>query len=1300
MRRRFRFVTVFAVAASFLLAALPALPAHARQPVAPAVSRPAATVYGTAADAVVLEAVLSKPRHGWFVELEAPPLVRSGLSVQSAREAVDRQQTTFFETARRRGLDIAERQRYQHLWNGVAVAAAADDVPALAQLPGVKAVYPIVEVALPDLMPAVPAMFSAVEQTGADRVHSELGFTGAGLLVGVIDSGIDYTHPDLGGGFGTGYKVVRGWDFVGDAFNADASSPAYNPVPQPDPDPLDCDGHGTHVAGIIAADGKVTGVAPGASLAAYRVFGCEGSTTSDVILAAMEQAYADGVDIINMSLGGAFLWPQYPTAVAANNLVSEGIVVVAAMGNAQEYGIFSGGAPGVGADVIAVASFENTLLHQPYVTVSDGETDYDAPYNAGTGAPVPPDEGELELVVAEPLLACEDAASAFLDNADDVAGKAVLIQRGVCSFHLKALAAQDAGAAAVVLYNNTTGVVTPIVAGETPITIPVIMLTQTDGDMIRYMVETAGDGAAVTLTWRDDLHVSPNPDANLVSAFSSYGLAPDLSLKPDIGAPGGGIYSTLPGEAYGSMNGTSMAAPHVAGAVALLLEARPELKNDVRQVRDLLQNTAVPQVWWGNPALGFLESVHLQGAGMLQIDAAIEATTAVSPGKLSLGDGSNTKQRTLTLTNAGDEPVTYALSMEEGIGTWGVHWIEGFFDFFVGAVTAGFLDEDGVPITTITVPAHGTATVTAVITPMAFDTDVYGGYIVFDPLEGSTTTLRVPFAGMAGSYQSVTVMHQWVPGFYPWLTYPDGTTLRKIDADGDRTFTLADGDEPYLVMHFDYGPSLVEIQVLDDEGEYVGTYLAQPYLPRNPTWDGYYTVSWDGTIEVDGRREAVDDGDYRLLLRVLKPLGNPEIPVHWEQFISPSFSIARGAAAVTDVLPEGVHYLQPGDELNVSFQALTDVESAQFFVVPDDPDGPSFGPVAMAEIEDTGVFSGSWTVPDGTEGMYGIRIEIEGPDDLATTVHANAVLLISIPPGKPVILTPAHQSVVKQTSVTVTGTAEPEAYVEVTAQSAGGDSVLGLARADTDGLWEAELQLSDGYWTLLATVYGHDGTSRVESDAVFVRVNTAPSPPPPPPPPTADEPEPQEDQDPPAPAAGPTFTDIDGHWAMEDIMFLADLGIVSGIGGGLFDPEGTVTRAQFARMLVLAVGWEPMADPVLPFTDAADIPDWAAGYVATAHARGVILGKPDGRFAPHEFITREEMAVMIARAIGLTESGDTGFTDNEFISDWARGPTRWLGEEGIISGMGDGTFAPKDYLTRAQGARVLAQFIRRIGPLL
>ena len=265
---------------------------------------------------------------------------------------------------------------FKTLWNGFSIEAKSgcdrEDPPVRlrqGRLPGPYARDPVTTKVSPDLA-------TALAMTGADIAQNELGLTGEGIKVAVMDTGIDYDHPDLGGGFGPGKRVFTGWDFVGDAYNADPTSPAFNPVPAPDPNPDDCNGHGTHVAGIVGANGAVTGVAPDVTFGAYRVFGCQGSVTDDIMIAAMERVLADDMDVLNMSIGDAFNnWPGSPTAAASDRLVKKGVVVVASIGNSGANGLYAAGAPGVGDDVIGVASYDNSHVGLTTFTVSpDGES--------------------------------------------------------------------------------------------------------------------------------------------------------------------------------------------------------------------------------------------------------------------------------------------------------------------------------------------------------------------------------------------------------------------------------------------------------------------------------------------------------------------------------------------------------------------------------------------------------------------------------------------------------------------------------------------------------------------------------------------------------------------------------------------------------------------------------------------------------------------------------------------------------------------------------------------------------------
>src|SRR5438445_4014276 len=302
----------------------------------------------------------------WFVELAAPSTSDGGTAATVATS-----HDAFKNAAQARGVNYAQRFEYGDLWNGFAVDASGADVSALRGLAGVKSLWPVATVSLPGPEAGdgeTIDLATAIQMTGADYVQNRLGITGKNVKVAIIDTGIDYDNPDLGGCFGPSCRVFTGWDFVGDDYDAGGKGPAL--VPHPGPDPKDCQGHGTHVSGIVGARGLVTGVAPDVRFGAYRVFGCGGSTSSDIILAAMERALGDHMDVINMSFGSDFQWPQYPTAVGADRLVTKhGIVVVASIGNRGANGLYSSGAPGVGANVIGVASFDNVKVQLPYFTV-------------------------------------------------------------------------------------------------------------------------------------------------------------------------------------------------------------------------------------------------------------------------------------------------------------------------------------------------------------------------------------------------------------------------------------------------------------------------------------------------------------------------------------------------------------------------------------------------------------------------------------------------------------------------------------------------------------------------------------------------------------------------------------------------------------------------------------------------------------------------------------------------------------------------------------------------------------------
>jgi minor extracellular serine protease Vpr len=861
----------------------------------------------------------------WFVELSSPPAVKG-----TSKATLKAERDAFKANAAAVGVKLTERYSYDSLWNGVSVSVAPSQVATLRSVTGVKAVYPVETLSLP---PSDSAgnnnidLKNAVGLTGADIAQTELGLDGSGVTIAIVDSGLDYTLPEFGGCFGPGCKVRGGFDLVGDAYNATPGS-AFDPVPHPDANPLPCDpdvadraevlgagtsdaAHGTHVAGIAAADGRghtdngqVVGVAPGAQLLAYRVFGCNGGTDSDVMAHAMELALADHADVLNMSIGAAFTnWPQYPTAVAADNLVDAGVTVVTSIGNSGVNGgqLWSAGAPGVGRKVIAVGSFDNTKATLPAFQV--GTTMYT--YNRASGSlATVPQSGGGELVATGTPATANDGCVAPLSTA--LAGKIALIRRGTCGFYNKAINAQRAGAIGVVLYNSGAGAfsptVAPVPAGAEAVTIPVAAITLTAGTSI-----FAGLGVNHTLSWTDQVLETPLATAGLISDFSSFGTDAELGLKPDLGGPGGQIYSTWPHQQFGGHNtigGTSMASPHVAGLAALILQSKNKSIGPA-MVRTLLMNTALPKGLNNDSANG-LEPTWRQGAGLAQIVDAVTTPAWVSPSKISLGEGTGGASQ-LTVTNAGTAPVTYDLSEVTTIGT-GPSTTAGAvypfnFTYLVGTDTATFSSPS------VTAPAGGSAAVNVNIQAGGWrDKSLYGGYVVLTP-RGGGVTLRVPYVGFFGDYQSLPVLTAANCGLPAVFQIKAGSSdgclgpgVSRLGAAG-ATFTLQGSDFPIFLFHLNHQVRRLNIQVFKADGSAVHpvfNYVTQQeFLGRNSAATTFFEFDWNGTRAQDNgvgngdHRKSLPNGRYILKLSVLKALGDAANSADWETFTTPPITLAR-----------------------------------------------------------------------------------------------------------------------------------------------------------------------------------------------------------------------------------------------------------------------------------------------------------------------------------------------------------------------------------------------------------------------
>jgi subtilisin family serine protease len=590
--------------------------------------------------------------------------------------------------------------RYQYSYDGIKVRAAGAKLAQLAALPGVVAVR--------SLRTFTRDNVNGVPYIGAPSAWQYSGATGVGQTVAVIDTGLDYTHANFGGSgdpqayidnnstvieagsFPTA-KVVGGYDFAGD--NYDAEGDLGPTTPTPDPDPLDCGAHGTHVAGTIAGFGVkadhstytgtydaatmanpadfvvAPGVAPEAKLVSLKVFGCEGST--DLVVDALEWVAAynvangNAIGVVNMSLGSSYGQADSADAVATDNLVATGVVVVASAGNSNAVPFITG-APATATSAISVAALDafpqipGATVSLPGPVVVNGINQ-----NAHPGLPV---SGDL-AVIAGPNDTVHAGLSLGCNAADygDVTGKIAVIRRGDCVFVQKGAAAQEAGAIGVIVVNrlDTPDGALPTFLGYNPeeFTIPMIGVAKgSAADLI------AADGAAATLAGSGS---QPNPTYQKIADFSSSGPRwGDNWLKPDVSAPGVNILSSLNGSGWNgtTYSGTSMAAPMTAGAAALVREAHPSWSP--LKVKGALSSTSD-----ASTAKILSYSPLRAGAGVIQVDKAVAtntfATTSDKTASLSFGyeapTGAYSETKTITITNTGDTDARYTLAASSAL---------------------------------------------------------------------------------------------------------------------------------------------------------------------------------------------------------------------------------------------------------------------------------------------------------------------------------------------------------------------------------------------------------------------------------------------------------------------------------------------------------------------------------------------------------------------------------------------------------------------------------------------------------
>lgn len=672
------------------------------------------------------------------------------------------------------------KQKYRSSLNGVAMELPANKVKSLLKSKVVKAIWPnqMIHVEPPAKSKNNTEAKKVANEVfpGINQLHAE-GLTGKGIKVGVIDTGIDYNHPDLTDAY-KGYRAqsgvdpktispsaVKGWDFVDN--DADPMETTYDDWKKSglaERDPLTGSTfytqHGTHVSGIIVGSGKnktdyaVTGVAPDADLYVYRVLGKFGSGKTEAVLGGIDKSVADGMDVINLSLGNSSNDPENIESIAVNNAVLSGVTAVVAAGNAGDRS-YTLGAPGASALAITVGAndtkTEITTTKGTFHGATDIKTDLKL-LGKGFG-----DNEESLAGSKAPIVQVPNYGTDSDYQSIDVKGKIAVVNRGIIALVDKIKFAKNHGAIAVILVNDVPGEgFIPTYLGSSYGLVPAFSMSYEQGTALTSKLDSAS-------TFSFDEMGKVVDEGSKLASFSSRGPARiTYDIKPEVTAPGVAVFSTVPSYmhgadqlgkyeyAYDHLSGTSMATPNVAGVAALLLQDNPNLTP--AQIKETLMNTADP--------LNGSYSVFEAGAGQVDPYEAIHSKTRIEimdetkgiydkkgnlksikdlTGALSFGvfapAGTNiSDQRSLTIYNNSNLAKTYDAKVT-------------FQTDRRGSLDA---DDNGVMIVTeksIKVNANSKKKSTVSITiPKSAKLGIYEGFITYTNQQNSDETFQVPFA--------------------------------------------------------------------------------------------------------------------------------------------------------------------------------------------------------------------------------------------------------------------------------------------------------------------------------------------------------------------------------------------------------------------------------------------------------------------------------------------------------------------------------------------------------------------------
>lgn len=821
------------------------------------------------------------------------------------------------------------KNEYVLLINGFSVEAKLSDMEKIEEIKGVKHIS-IAKEYFRD-------MNYSLDLGKVKEVYKQYGYKGEGMVVSVIDSGIDYTHKDMvlskdgrakaklteevvkninnsnseaKGKYFT-EKIPYGYNFVDK--NHEVIDKAIGNVGYM---------HGMHVAGIIGANCQnpkdiensngIKGVAPEAQLLAMKIFSnnpemnnaCEGD-----VIAAIEDSVAHGADVINMSISGSagFQDPEDGQQKAIREAVKRGVMVIVAGGNAyystypNKYeGVLDTGVigmPGIEHDSIQVASYNNSIatcfVLNYNSTVENGKIPY-----ALTDFDIRELMGEHEVVD------CGLGRVIKESNIDDfkgkdLKGKIALIKRGQCEFKDKKINAQERGALGVIIYNfDEDDTILDSTAFDKNVLIPSIFIKNSDGEKLKKVVSKG-----LKVSFKNELLERENDKKEEISEFSSFGPTPNLDLKPDITGVGGNVWSTVNSNSYKSMSGTSMATPYTAGISALLLQHTNSLNLKFNNLRDrvrfnkaLMMNTAQIQM---NKKHNIPYSPRRQGAGLIDAENALKNKVIITykgEPSAALKVIDRITSIPIELKNYGEKSITYKIEAPSGVLTE------------VDSISEGVphnIKLEGANIkfdkNEVTVNPGETAKVNATIT---LDNSVskdrfIEGFIKFIPKDSREATIGMPYMGFYGDWAGLQILDN--PNYTGKSIIGESTLLSATQSlFGYESYFIGSGknskaehfainpDDSYCINNalpqvtFLRNAKKLRIDVTNEKGEVIRVIDEKTNLRKDVFAEELikaktnYNWIWDGKVYNKdlGKRVTVENGQYYINMRVTSDIEN------------------------------------------------------------------------------------------------------------------------------------------------------------------------------------------------------------------------------------------------------------------------------------------------------------------------------------------------------------------------------------------------------------------------------------------